>query len=136
MSRRATHRASWIGAAFVAVTTIAAAWGGRVNPQVTTWPALLNMAYPLLAMVSAVLAVAWLLCRRWRLTALLVAALLLTWPALRVNAPLRLAAHDVHASAQRFLEFDFRIVVMIDHAAFWMVDFEEFAPAACIGFAI
>ncbi len=50
--------------------TIISAYGGKVNPDILTLPAMLCLALPWLALLSALLILYWLCCRRFFFTAL------------------------------------------------------------------
>ena len=71
-----------------------AAYGGRVDPTVWVLPSLATLALPLVAVVALMLLVLMALFRQWRAAALLVGALLLAWPTLRLIAPFNLGQSD------------------------------------------
>ena len=48
----------------VYVATIIAAFGGRINPDYLTFPSLLCLAFPFLAILSIILIIFWALCRK------------------------------------------------------------------------
>lgn len=77
-----------------------AGYGGWMAPS--HWgavPALMVLAYPVVATVALVMGLVWLLTRRWRLAVVMLAAVLATWPSLRSNFPVNFSNHDVDSSA-------------------------------------
>ena len=74
-----------IAASFV---LLFAAYGGRVNPTIWTLPSLATLVLPVVAVVVIVLMLFLALFKQWRSVAILVAALCLSWPTLRLVSPL------------------------------------------------
>ena len=66
------------------------AYGGRVNPNIWTLPSMATLALPVIALYVLVLLAVLALFRQWRSAAVLVGALLLSWPTLRLISPLNL----------------------------------------------
>ena len=66
------------------------AYGGRVNPNIWTLPSMATLALPVIALCVLVLLAVLALFRQWRSAAVLVGALLLSWPTLRLISPLNL----------------------------------------------
>lgn len=75
-----------------------AAYGGRVDPMVWTLPSLATLALPVVALVAVALLVFLALFRQWRSALIIVGALLLSWPTLRLISPINLFHHDADAS--------------------------------------
>ena len=73
-----------IVAAFV---LLFAAYGGRVDPTVWSLPSLATLALPAVAVGVVVLLVLLALLRQWRAAVILVGALCLSWPTLRLISP-------------------------------------------------
>lgn len=71
-----------------------AAYGGRVDPMVWTLPSLATLALPAVALACLVLLVLLALFRQWRSAAVLVGALMLSWPTLRLITPFNLTHPD------------------------------------------
>ena len=71
-----------------------AAYGGRVDPNVWTLPSLATLALPVVAVVVLALLALLVLFRQWRSAAVLVGALLLSWPTLRLITPFNLVKHE------------------------------------------
>ena len=71
-----------------------AAYGGRVDPNVWTLPSLATLALPVVAVVVLALLALLVLFRQWRSAAVLVGALLLSWPTLRLISPFNLIHPD------------------------------------------
>ena len=46
------------------IATLIAAFGGRVNPEISTLPAMMVLVLPWLAIATAVVAAIWIICRR------------------------------------------------------------------------
>lgn len=64
-----------------------AAYGGRVNPNVWTLPSLATLFLPVVAIFCLAFMAFLLLCRQWQSASILFAALLLSWPTLKLIAP-------------------------------------------------
>ena len=77
-------------AIIAAFALLFAAYGGRVDPTVWVLPSMATLALPAVALVVLALLVLLLLCRRWRSAVVLVGALLLAWPTLRLISPVNL----------------------------------------------
>lgn len=67
-----------------------AAYGGRVNPNVWTLPSMATLVLPIVALAVVVLLVLMWLFRQWRPSMLLVGAIILSWPTLRLISPINL----------------------------------------------
>lgn len=78
----------------LAFVLLLSAYGGRVDPVVWTWPSLLTLALPVVSIL--VLAVLALLAafRQWRAAAILLCAILLSWPTIRLIAPFNFTHPD------------------------------------------
>lgn len=64
-----------------------AAYGGRVDPTIWTLPSLATLALPVVTMIVLALLALMLLFKRWRSAVILVGALCLSWPTLRLISP-------------------------------------------------
>lgn len=67
-----------------------AAYGGRVDPTVWTLPSMATLALPAVACVVLAFLVVLALFRQWRSAAIIVGALMLSWPTLRLLSPFTL----------------------------------------------
>ncbi|MBR5685506.1 MAG: endonuclease/exonuclease/phosphatase family protein [Muribaculaceae bacterium] len=67
-----------------------AAYGGRVDPNIWTLPSLATLALPAVAIVALVLLILLAVFRQWQACAVIFGALLLSWPTLRLIAPVNL----------------------------------------------
>lgn len=67
-----------------------AAYGGRVNPVEWTLPSLATLALPVVAVIVLALLALLALFRQWRSALILVGALLLSWPTLKLISPLNI----------------------------------------------
>ena len=67
-----------------------AAYGGRVDPNIWTLPSLATLALPAVAVAVLVLLVLLVLFRQWRAAVVLVGAICLSWPTLRLISPVNL----------------------------------------------
>lgn len=67
-----------------------AAYGGRVNPIEWTLPSLASLALPAVAVAVLVLFVLFVLFRQWRPAAVLLGAILLSWPTIKLICPLNM----------------------------------------------
>ena len=77
-------------AIIAAFVLLFAAYGGRVDPNVWTLPSLATLFLPVVAGVVLALLVLLALFRQWQSAAVLVGALLLSWPTLRLISPFNL----------------------------------------------
>lgn len=77
-------------AVIAAFALLFSAYGGRVDPNVWTLPSLATLALPAVAFVVLVLLVLLLLIKQWRPAVILVGALLLSWPTLKLIFPVNL----------------------------------------------
>ncbi len=76
-----------IVAAFV---LLFAAYGGRVDPNIWTLPSMATLALPVIAISVLALLVVLAIFRQWRAAVVLVGALFLSWPTLRLISPFNL----------------------------------------------
>ena len=74
----------------VSFVLLFAAYGGRVDPTIWTLPSLASLALPVLTLVALVVLALLLLFRQWRAAVVIVGALLLSWPTLRLISPFNL----------------------------------------------
>ena len=81
-------------AIIAAFALLFAAYGGRVDPNVWTLPSLATLALPVVAVVVLALMALMALFGQWRSVAVLVGALLLSWPTLRLISPFNLSHPD------------------------------------------
>ncbi len=81
-----------------AFALLLAAYGGRVDPNVWTLPAMATLALPVVAASVIVFLALLAILRQWRSAVILVGALFLSWPTLRLISPCNLtqprADHD------------------------------------------
>jgi endonuclease/exonuclease/phosphatase (EEP) superfamily protein YafD len=77
-------------AVVAAFALLFAAYGGRIDPMVWALPSLVTLALPAVAVVVLALLALLVLCRQWRSAVILVGALFLAWPTLRLISPLNL----------------------------------------------
>ena len=73
-----------------------AAYGGRVNPTEWTLPSLATLVLPVVAIAVLALLVLLALFRQWKSAAIIVGALLLSWPTLRLISPFNLSHPDAN----------------------------------------
>ena len=66
------------------------AYGGRVDPNIWILPSLATLALPVIAIIVLVLLALLAVFRQWRSAAVLIGALLLAWPTLRLISPINL----------------------------------------------
>ncbi|MBR6431539.1 MAG: hypothetical protein IKS64_01640, partial [Muribaculaceae bacterium] len=76
-------------AILTAVVLLVSAYSGWIDPRTWAWPAIAGLAFPIVMMGVLVVAVLCLLLRQWRALAILSAAILLAWPAIRLHMPLK-----------------------------------------------
>lgn len=68
------------------------AYGGRVDPTVWTLPSMATLALPIVALVTVALLVLMVLFKQWRAAVVILGALLLSWPTLRLISPFTLVS--------------------------------------------
>lgn len=73
-----------------------AAYGGRVDPNVWTLPSLATLALPAVAIMVVALLLLLALFRQWRSAVVLAAALLLSWPTLKLICPFNFSHPSAH----------------------------------------
>ncbi len=74
----------------VAFALLFSAYGGRVDPATWTLPSLASLALPIVALVTLALLVLLAIFKQWRSAVILVGALMLSWPTLRLLSPVNL----------------------------------------------
>ena len=72
----------------LAFVLLLSAYGGRVDPVLWTWPSMLTLALPVISILVMVVLVLLALFRQWRAAVVLLGALMLSWPTLRLISPL------------------------------------------------
>lgn len=78
-----------IASLVVYVLTIFSAYGGWFNPHIFTFPAIMSLAFPYLAILSALIAVSWLISGRIFIGATGIAMLLACWVPLSMAVPMK-----------------------------------------------
>ena len=74
-------------AILMAFALLFSAYGGRVDPNVWTLPALATLALPVVALVAVILMVLLAVFKQWRAAVVIFGALLLSWPTLKLISP-------------------------------------------------
>ncbi|MDE6022637.1 MAG: hypothetical protein K2G13_03950, partial [Muribaculaceae bacterium] len=69
------------------IVTIAAAYGGKINPEYMTVPSVLVLALPYLAIATFITGIAWLISGRLIMTALAVLTIISSWGTLKDVTP-------------------------------------------------
>jgi len=88
-------------AIIAAFVLLFAAYGGRVDPAIWSLPSLASLALPAVALVVLALLAVLALFRQWRAAVILVGALLLAWPTLRLIQPIHLVDPKADTSKQQ-----------------------------------
>lgn len=78
-------------AVIAAFALLFSAYGGHVDPTIWSLPSLATLVLPVVAMVALILLALLAVFRQWRSAAILVGALLLSWPVLRQISPFNLS---------------------------------------------
>lgn len=86
-------------AILTAFVLLFSAYGGRVNPNIWTLPSLATLALPVVGLLAAVFMVLMALFRQWRAAVIVFAALLLSWPTLRLISPFNFSHPQANADA-------------------------------------
>ena len=84
-------------------------WAGSVDPRRWALPAVVGLTYPLAVIVALTALLVTLLAKAWKALAALALALLLTWPALRVNVPMHVASSAASDSIDTFTILTFNV---------------------------
>lgn len=83
-------------AIIVAFALLFSAYGGRVDPSIWILPSLATLALPIVALVAVIFMVLLAIFRQWRAAVIIAAAVMLSWPTLRLISPFTL----IHPSAE------------------------------------
>lgn len=78
-----------------------AAYGGKVDPVVWTLPSLATLALPAVAIVVLALLALMLLFKQWRSALIIIGALLLSWPTLRLISPFNIIQPSADTSKRQ-----------------------------------
>lgn len=78
-----------------------AAYGGRVNPNIWTLPSLATLALPVVAVLCLAFMVLLLIFRQWQSASVVFAALLLSWPTLKLIAPVNVGHRSSEEGRQQ-----------------------------------
>lgn len=81
-------------AIIAAFVLLISAYGGRVDPTVWVMPSMATLALPIVTLVVLLLLVVLALCKQWRAAVIIVGALLLSWPTLRLISPFNLGHRE------------------------------------------
>ncbi len=74
-------------AVVLAFALLLSAYGGRVDPVVWTWPSMLTLALPVVSIAAIVMMALLAIFKQWRAAVVLLGALLLSWPTMRLISP-------------------------------------------------
>lgn len=74
-------------AVLLAFALLLSAYGGRVDPVVWTWPSMLTLALPVVSIAAIVMMALVAIFKQWRAAVVLLGALLLSWPTMRLISP-------------------------------------------------
>ena len=78
-------------AIITAFVLLFSAYGGRVNPTIWTLPSLATLVLPAVALFALAVLILLVLFRRWRSAVIILGAVLLSWPTLRLISPVNLS---------------------------------------------
>ena len=81
-------------AIIAAFVLLISAYGGRVDPTIWVMPSMATLALPIVTLVVLLLLVVLALCKQWRAAVIIVGALLLSWPTLRLISPFNLGHRE------------------------------------------
>jgi endonuclease/exonuclease/phosphatase (EEP) superfamily protein YafD len=77
----------------IAVITVIAAYGGKVNPAYSALPSVLTLAFPLILALDVAVAIAWIAFMKWRTALIAVLAIIISWPTVKVISPVNIFSH-------------------------------------------
>lgn len=81
-------------AIIAAFVLLISAYGGRVDPTIWVMPSMATLALPIVTLVVLLLLAVLALCKQWRAVVIIVGALLLSWPTLRLISPFNLGHRE------------------------------------------
>ncbi|MBQ3364700.1 MAG: endonuclease/exonuclease/phosphatase family protein [Muribaculaceae bacterium] len=81
-------------AIIAAFVLLISAYGGRVDPTVWVMPSMATLALPIVTLVVLLLLAVLALCKQWRAAVIIVGALMLSWPTLRLISPFNLGHRE------------------------------------------
>ncbi len=81
-------------AIIAAFVLLISAYGGRVDPTIWVMPSMATLALPIVTLVVLLLLAVLALCKQWRAAVIIVGALLLSWPTLRLISPFNLGHRE------------------------------------------
>lgn len=81
-------------AIIAAFVLLISAYGGRVDPTIWVMPSMATLALPIVTLVVLLLLAMLALCKQWRAAVIIVGALLLSWPTLRLISPFNLGHRE------------------------------------------
>lgn len=93
--------------------TIVAAYGGRMNPDFFTLPSIMVLLLPYLGILTGLVAIAWLIGRRWIVGALGIATLISCWAPFTTASPLSFSKKSDNPE-RRFTVMTWNIIHGID----------------------
>lgn len=100
---------------------LASAYGGMVDPRISTKPALLTLALPYVLLATAALAVLLVLVGWWRLALLAVGSIVLSFPSVKVVCPLHIFPPRIQPDQESLL-----FKVMTFNAKYFIYDESEY----------
>lgn len=121
MALKAVLRLGLLLTVLLGMALVVSAYGGYVDPRISTKPSVLTLALPYLALSVAAVAVIWLLLRQWRSLAVAVLCIAVSWPSICVVCPLHLFPPKVKPD-EELLKFK----VMTFNAKYFIYNEEEY----------
>lgn len=88
-------------AVIIAFALLLAAYGGRVDPAIMTLPSLATLALPAIALVALAFMLLLALFGQWRAAVILLGALFLSWPTLRLISPMNFTHPDAEVGKKQ-----------------------------------
>ena len=88
-------------AIIIAFALLLAAYGGRVDPAIMTLPSLATLALPAIALVALAFMLLLALFGQWRAAVILLGALFLSWPTLRLISPMNFTHPDAEVGKKQ-----------------------------------
>ncbi len=77
----------------VSILLIVSAYGGHVNPQRSAIYALATLAFPIMLGITVVAALLWIVAGKWKISLILWASIIVSWPTVRTISPLNISSH-------------------------------------------
>ena len=130
-------------AILTAIVLLGSAYSGWVDPRTWAWPAIAGLALPFVLGGTLLVALLCLVLRQWRAIAIVLGAMVLAWPAIRLHVPLKgskeaspqattfrvmtynVAGFDLEATTMRYILAQDADFVLLQETSLGPMDFTD-----------